>query len=87
MASRISKGFGPVRIMSELRQRGVDAALVATCVDTQSADWRHGAQSACAKRFGTDAPNNRREQLKQMRFLEYRGFTSEQIRSVFAQAD
>lgn len=87
VTSRIGKGFGPLRISSELRQRGVDSVLISACLGGQSAQWCEHASAARAKRFGLDVPKGRREQLKQMRFLEYRGFTSDQIRSACRDAD
>jgi len=79
---RIARGVGPVRIMAELRQKGVDDVLIETFVDSRDKDWLARAQTVRAKRFGQALPEDYKERAKQARFLQYRGFTSEQIRGV-----
>jgi regulatory protein len=80
--SRLAKGFGPLRIDGELRARGVDSALVRTVVWEVGEQWKVRAETARRKRFSGDPPDDRTEWARQFRFLEYRGFTREQIRHI-----
>jgi regulatory protein len=83
--SRIARGQGPVRIRLELGQRGVesvDAALLAA-----ECDWTGLARDVRRKRFGADLPASYAERARQARFLQYRGFTPEQIQDALEFAD
>jgi len=78
--ARINKGQGPVRIERELAERGIDARLAAVRLQ-DSADWDELAAVVRRRRFGDQVPKNYKERARQSRFLQYRGFTSEQIRA------
>lgn len=79
--SRISKGFGPLRIQAELRERGIDDELVHRFLDRDSGDWFEHARQQWQKRFGK-APKDFKERARQARFLQGRGFSPQVIRSV-----
>lgn len=79
--SRADKGYGPLRIRMELQERGVDDALVAEYLDERDAAWRKRAHAVRDKRFGGELPQEYKEKARQMRFLQYRGFSGEQIRA------
>ncbi len=81
--SRIGKGQGPLRIQAELREHGVSDELVSAAVDVNDPQWHDKIKEVRHKRFGASPPSNINERAKQMRFLQYRGFTPEQIRAVF----
>ncbi len=81
--SRISKGQGPLRIQAELREHGVSDDLVSAAVDVNDPQWHDKIKEVRHKRFGASLPSTIDERAKQMRFLQYRGFTSEQIRAAF----
>ncbi len=78
---RAARGYGPVRIGAELRQRGIDAATIAEALGA-APDWPVRLAEARRKRFGGPLPGDPRERLRQCRFLEYRGFTPVQIRAL-----
>ncbi len=78
--SRRAKGFGPLRIVSELRSRGVPATAFDAVVDATSPAWEACAAAALRKRFGASAPADARERARQARFLEQRGYSTGQIR-------
>ncbi|MBS0364406.1 MAG: regulatory protein RecX [Proteobacteria bacterium] len=80
VASRAGRGQGPMRIAAELRQAGlaqelIDAALAA------GPDWQALARRVRSGRFGPAAPADWGEKARQARFLQYRGFSSDHIRS------
>jgi regulatory protein len=85
--SRIERGLGPQRIQAELRERGVDDELIGEALAGADVDWSQQAHQVRHKRFGSAPPEDAREQARQMRFLQYRGFNGEQIRYAMNQSD
>jgi regulatory protein len=81
--SRIAKGYGPIRIAAELTQRGVNEELIAQHVNTFADVWLERAHDLQQKRFGKRPAKDFAERAKEMRFLQYRGFTVEQIRKIY----
>ena len=78
---RVRKGYGPLRIRAELRERGIDAGIVGVLLDTGSYDWRELLQEVRLKRFGPQKPAVRAEQARQARFLSQRGFPESLVRA------
>ncbi|OQW93942.1 MAG: hypothetical protein BWK79_08475 [Beggiatoa sp. IS2] len=78
MRARIAKGHGPLRIQQELRQRGI----AEYSIEMNDPAWIEQASRARQKRFGSSFPHDPHEKAKQMRFLQYRGFSHTQIRMV-----
>ncbi|MEA3243382.1 MAG: regulatory protein RecX [Pseudomonadota bacterium] len=83
---RFERGYGPLRIRAELRERGVSGDLTEQNLAELSRSWVESASRQRSKRFGRQFPGDYRERAKQMRFLQQRGFTSDQIQTVFAAA-
>jgi regulatory protein len=79
---RSKKGFGPVRIRHELKEKGVNVALIEEYLDNNDY-WRNIAKEVREKRFGATLPKDYKDIAKQMRFLQYRGFSNEQLRHLF----
>lgn len=82
--SRVARGYGPVRIRNELRQRGVDDGLADGQLQDDQWDWATLAETARRKRFGGRVPAAWPERAKQARFLQYRGFGSEHMQQLLA---
>jgi regulatory protein len=82
-----SRGQGPVRIRAELRQHGIADGAIDEAVRTTEPDWTRLAGQVRARKFGSGRPATLAERAKQARFLQYRGFTAEQIRTAFQSAD
>lgn len=78
---RKKKGFGPVRIRIELQERGISPDLVNTYADPGDDQWFEWLRECCRRKFGDALPDNFKAQAKCARFLEYRGFPSDLIRS------
>jgi regulatory protein len=75
---RRENGYGPVRIRSELQQRGVSHWPAALAGMTDN-DWISLAVIARAKKFGLGpVKDDWPEKARQARFLAQRGFSSEQ---------
>ena len=81
--NRIEKGYGPVRIVQELRQKGINDELIHLRLAEQEPDWLRLAGQVRMKRFGHNVPRDMKEQAKQSRFLQQRGFSGEQISRLF----
>ncbi len=81
--SRINKGQGPLRIRRDLSERGVTDELIADYVNGWQ--WLALAADARQKRFGNELPTDYKERARQIRFLQYRGFDSEQINGAMKQ--
>lgn len=79
---RSKKGFGPLRIKQELKEKGVSETLINAVMDNDTL-WQALAEDVREKRFGGVFPQDYKEKAKQMRFLQYRGFTNEQLRQLF----
>jgi regulatory protein len=86
VSGRARRGQGPVRIASELRQRGVDETHSGEALAVAEVDWAALARETRAAKFGPEAPADYREWARQARFLQYRGFTMEQIRAALGEA-
>jgi regulatory protein len=85
--SRIQRGSGPQKIRAELRERGIADDLIDSSLDAHADSWRELARQVRAKRFGNGQPGDFRERSRQMRFLQQRGFSAEQIKGVFRDGD
>ena len=77
--SRLRLGSGPVKIAMELQQRGVAESLVKDHLDERDPRWYQRAIEVREKKFGCSQPVDFKERARQMRFLQYRGFTMQQI--------
>ncbi len=80
--SRLTKGQGPVRIRAELAHRGVTEELADQLLRGADIDWLAQVRAVHRKRFGAAPPRDYRERARQARFLQYRGFTPDQVRAV-----
>ena len=77
--SRAARGFGPLRIIAELKQRGIDGAAREAACDPAAREWLERAHQARRKRFGESAPAEFRERARQARFLIQRGFSRSHV--------
>lgn len=80
---RSQRGFGSRKIRLELKERGVDSETINTAFAQADIDWFDLAVTARHKRFREQAPDDLKDRAKQHRFLQYRGFTHEQISESF----
>jgi regulatory protein len=81
--SRRRKGMGPKRIFIELEARGIATDMIAEELKITDNVWLDDVQRVWRKQFKNQLPEDSRSRLKQMRFLQYRGFTREQIEHVY----
>jgi regulatory protein len=75
------RGQGPVRIRAELRQQGIPDARIQQELAATDQDWNQLAGQVRRRKFGAALPRGASERAKQARFLQYRGFSTDQIRA------
>jgi regulatory protein len=80
VAYHAERGQGPRRIARELGDRGVTAPDIEAAL-AAGPDWAARAREVRVRRFGLTPPETWAEKAKQGRFLQYRGFSSDHIRS------
>jgi regulatory protein len=70
-----------VRIRAVLRQQGITDSQIQQEVGGGAQDWNALAVEVRRRKFGEALPSTAAERAKQARFLQYRGFNSDQIRA------
>ena len=74
---RADRGYGPVRIRQEMRERGLDDQRIGRAMSESDVDWFELAEAAYGKKFGLSGVDELKEKARRVRFMEYRGFTRE----------
>lgn len=87
---RRNRGYGPVRVSMELKNKGVNETIIAQVVQMADNAWFTEARKVWQKqqrKHQQDQPLDHKEKARQMRFLYNRGFTQEQINRVMKHND
>ena len=79
--SRKNKGYGPLRIRNELKQRGIGDQIFLSL--SNEVDWSKYALEVLKKKINGDIPTETKGVLKLKRFLNYRGFDFQDIDRAF----
>ncbi len=74
------RGQGPVRIRRDLAGLGLPAALIEPQLESYG-DWATLARKVVTRRFGAAPARSWPDKARRMRFLQYRGFATDDIRS------
>ncbi len=82
MHVRTRRGYGPLKIAAELRTKEIDEDLIRTWVDFSDPAWIARLSDLRVRKFGMEAPADFRARARQIRFLQGRGYTLEQIHQV-----
>lgn len=80
--SRAQRLYGPLRIRIELTERGIADAIVANAMQQSEVDWQGNLLKLMRNKFGDAAPSDIKEKAKRLRFLQYRGFITEDARAL-----
>tara|TARA_Y100000816_G_scaffold204185_1_gene150548 strand:+ start:951 stop:1400 length:450 start_codon:yes stop_codon:yes gene_type:complete len=83
VAARKRKGFGPKKIEFELISKGIKDSDI-SYVLSEETGWCELAKKAFNKKFKNGPSNEINQKLKQKNFLKNRGFTFQEIESVFS---
>ena len=78
-ATRIRKGYGPDRIVAELKNYKVSNDIIVKVVTECGVDWFELAKKVLIKKYGYSTSSEFSEKVKINNFLKYRGFKSEHI--------
>ncbi|HAU1190511.1 TPA: recombination regulator RecX [Legionella pneumophila] len=81
--ARIHQGYGPLKIIQELKNKGVDPELIQSVLQEERDNWVDYALLAWEKKFKRQDDFSYSEMQKQQRFLLYRGFDRDVISKVF----
>ena len=79
--SRKNRGYGPLRIRNELKQRGVGDQIFYSL--SNEIEWSEFALEALKKKVSGNMPTETKDILKLKRFLNYRGFDFQDIDKAF----
>ena len=79
---RVGRGYGWRYIKHQLQQKGVGSEIFNSLNKNQEIDWYLQAELAYNKRFGGKAIKDQQDKAKRMRFLQYRGFSTDEIITV-----
>ena len=79
---RKRKGFGPKKIIYELSVRGISNSISSNAI-LDEGGWKEAARKAFNKKFKNGTSQDFKERNKQKSFLQNRGFSFEEIESVF----
>jgi regulatory protein len=80
VAWHAARGQGPQRIAAQLRRHGLEAALIDAAL-AAGHDWSALARQLSRARFGAGPPVSAAQRARQVRFLQYRGFSADHIRA------
>ena len=82
VAYRARRGQGPARIRQELQRAGIDKETVEEATKGEDApDFAKLARETRVRKFGAELAKDWKERSKQVRFLQYRGFSNDHIRA------
>ena len=74
---RKQAGFGPLKIIAELRERGVDDVIISLAVDRYADDWREQMIDEWKKKFSSSSKI--KDKPAQFRFLVSRGYLTDAV--------
>lgn len=78
------KLHGPTRIKQEIRQKGFPQELIDQKIEESGIDWYSMAKEASIKKFFDTPPSEQKEKAKQIRYLQYKGFSMDMIFESFS---
>lgn len=84
---RANRGYGSLSIKAELRERGLSDEIINKTINAEDNFWMDNAKKIWRKKFGGKMPSSLQERAKQVRFLQYKGFNTEQIKNVLKATD
>ncbi len=75
----VYKGHGERRIRQELNQKRVAESVIDEAMAEEPQDWFEWARMAAEKKFKGVKAKDQKEYAKQVRFMQYRGYSFDQI--------
>ncbi len=71
---RRRRGFGPLRIAQELRERGINDAFFADFLDKNNPQWHDIMLQQYRKKYADEQAHEYAEKAKRAKYLQSRGF-------------
>lgn len=81
LRSRVSQGYGPMRLRAELKSHGLADARIRQLLEENEVDWEVVAASQLRRRYGAGTKDPA-ERARRAQFLLRRGFAAATVRSV-----
>jgi len=72
------RGHGPARVRQQLTEAGISSERAARAIE-EGPDWHAVAREVRQRKFGAEVPRDWPSRARQMRFLQYRGFSNDHI--------
>nr|WP_193385308.1 regulatory protein RecX [Rhodanobacter fulvus] len=82
LRSRISQGYGPMRLRVELKSHGLADARIRELMDEAEVDWDASAAAQLRRRYGGAGTSDPAERNRRAQFLLRRGFAAATVRRV-----
>ena len=82
VTNRASRGYGPLRIRMELRDRGVAEGIVDKVLQEAEVDWDERLRHTYDRKYGGIAVESFKTWASRAQFLKNRGFSVDAIRRV-----
>ncbi|MBS0569855.1 MAG: regulatory protein RecX [Proteobacteria bacterium] len=80
--TRIAGGYGPRRILAELRQHGIAGSVAQALIDAAEPDWPALLRNLVRRRYGARPAASLAERSRRAAFLLRRGFDAHTVQSV-----
>ncbi|WP_243041447.1 regulatory protein RecX [Dyella sedimenti] len=80
--SRVSQGYGPMRLRAELKNHGLSDARIRVVLDAAGVDWAAAAAAQLHRRYGAAGAADPAEKARRAQFLLRRGFPAATVRNV-----
>ena len=87
VSNRVETGYGPRRIVLELKDRGVADDLAQKAMVAAEVDWDQHMVDQVVKKFGIQHAESFSEWTRRAKYLERRGFHTEAITRVIGRFD
>lgn len=82
---RVGRGQGIMRVRQALQQEKLDNHLIEQLIEEADIDWFEHAFESHQRRFEHKPITDPKEKARQLRYLQYRGFTAEQCYAAIEQ--
>ncbi|VAW71453.1 hypothetical protein MNBD_GAMMA10-1352 [hydrothermal vent metagenome] len=71
---RKRRGYGPIRIAQELRERGISDTLFCGFLDKNNPQWREVMRQQYVKKYADSEAHEYAEKVRRAKYLQSRGF-------------
>lgn len=82
LRGRIAQGYGPMRLIAELKSHSLADARIRELMDAAEVDWEVSAATQLRRRYGRAGTSDPAERNRRAQFLLRRGFAAATVRRV-----